>query len=458
MDMVFLPYSWQAHDLTFSISSDQAERRLSDMSDLHRIWASEFGNPFEVAARVLVMIAAGYGIWAYSGWWSGPIWVLGYLAATMLIYFTLRPSNPDHPAAWAFGVGSFFLSTAVFISFPLYAIAMGDAVLQFCGAMGVITFCVFSLYREETPSILQPFDIALGWTAIFVVAATFIPDQTSFAAEAVMVLLCAVAGGYYTLALIVTRSTQAELRNTVQRHLTTREMEAVGRLSGGIAHDFNNILTVLQGSLELYHVVPPGPERDILVEEAHEASQRASTLVSQLLAFARRAPLDPRALEATKLLSEIAGQSRALLPDGVSLEIRTLQHSAYVLADPDGIRAALMNLLRNALDAIGSRGTVTLAVDLCKGSAQVANCIPANDPAGAHLRFSVADDGPGMTPEVQGRALEPFFTTKPVGKGSGLGLSMVLGFAAQSGGALQIQSSDDGTIVSIHMPIADAHP
>ncbi len=440
--------------MTLTFPSNQTNRRGPDMSGLHRLWVSEFGNRQEVVVRILVMIAAGFGVWVHSGWLMAPIWVLAYLAGTALTYIALRPRNPDHPATRALGIGSFFLSTAVFVSLPLYAIAMGDPVLQFCGAMGIVTLCVFNLFREETPAILLPFDVAIGWTAIGIIAATFIPGQSSFVAEAIMVLLCLVAGGYYTLALIETRATQARLREAARRKQAEREMEAIGRLSGGIAHDFNNILTVLQGCLELYHVVPQGKERDILVDEAQDASKRASALVSQLLAFAQRAPLDPIALDVGDCMAGLAALSRELLPVGVALETRVPPDPVAVMADADGLRTAILNLVRNARDAVGSRGAVILAVDMCKGPADKATCIPESNPGDAHLRFSVADDGPGMTSEASRRALEPFFSTRPVGKGSGLGLSMAKGFAEQSGGALRLQTSENGTIVSLHLPIA----
>ncbi len=440
--------------LTQSRSVAKNDRLLSDMSDLELLWLSTFGNPYEVAARILAIAAGGIGIWFYDGLIIGPIWCAAYLLALAVSFYVLRPADPTRPSALIAGVASHLLIAGVFAALPLYLITTDDRVLEFCGALALISLGAFNLLREEPPAIIQPIDIAIGWLAVAIAGATHIPGHTSVAAQLVMGVLCLALGGYYTLALITKRTVQCELRRAARQKRDSNEMEAVGRLAGGIAHDFNNILTVLQGSLELYHVVPQGPERDSLIEEARDAGRRATALVSHLLAFARRAPLDPRALEVGSVIAEAARHARALAPPGVAIDLREPPIPVHVMADADALHAALLSLLRNAGEAVGGLGTITLAVDLVQGPAEEANSAPAANPHEAHLRFSVADDGPGMDAEVAVRALEPFFTTKPVGKGAGMGLPMAKGFAEQSGGALRMHTSANGTTVSLHLPIA----
>ncbi len=435
-------------------SDEVAEHRLAEMSDMDRLWWSQFGNPVELACRVSSIIVVGLLVWLYDGRPLGPIWVLSYLIPLAICYAALRPVGPKTPMAGPVGLASYVTMAVAYASLPIYLLTSPDPVLVFSGSFGVIILGAFTLMREEPPAIVPPIDIAIGWVAIAVVAATQIPAAGSVVAQIVMGLLCIVAGGYYTRALISVREARVDLRKAAQRAQRDKQMEAIGKLSGGIAHDFNNILTALKGSLELYHEVPAGPERDALVDEANKAGARASFVVAQLLAFARRAPISPRPLSVDTVIDDAVVAARRGLPDAIPVETRQPEQPLHVMADQDGLQAALLALIQNAQDAMGPSGTLVLAADLSHGPAPDACCTIVDDPTGAHLSFSVADDGPGMTPAALERATEPFFTTKMVGKGSGLGLSMAAGFAEQSGGVLRIKSSERGTIVSLHLPIA----
>lgn len=435
-------------------SNDLTSRRLSDMSDIDRMWLAEFGQPVEVVVRIVAIAVAGVGLWAYNGWLAGPIWAASYLSLLALCYFTLRPENPFNPVQWAIGLASESALSITFAALPIFVLASDDPVLLLCGALSMVTLAIFTLMREEPPAIIQPVDIAIMWAAILVVWIGHVAGHATLGGQAIMTLTCVVGGGYYTSALISSRTMKESLRHGAQKLQNEQKLAAIGDLSGGIAHDFNNILTVLQGSLELYHEVPAGPEREALVSDARTASARATGLVAQLLAFARRAPLDPRAHSAGPAVDTLAKTARGMLDDHVVLDTRTMADPVMVMADPDGLQAALLNLVLNAQEALDRSGSINVAVDLCLGPATEARSAPAETTIGAHLRFSVADDGPGLAPEVLVKALDPFFTTKPAGKGSGMGLPMALGFAEQSGGALRIKTSDDGTTVALHLPIA----
>ena len=440
--------------MTLIQSNTRAEYNLSDMSDLHRLWWAEFGDTYEVVARLVAIVAAATCLWLYNGWVLGLVWALCYIAVLGVAYSALRSADPSRPSAWVIGIGSFITSALIFISLPLYLVTSSDVVLAFCGAFGLIGLGLFTLFRKDTPAIIQPFDIAMGWITVGVVAITYVPGQASWAAQGIMIFLCLVVGGYFTHTLISSRTARVELRQAALRQQDVEKREAVSRISGGFAHDFNNILTVLQGSLELYQVAHDGPERDALVNDARIAGARATGLVSQLLAFSRRAPLEARAHEAGIVIHELASLARRRLPESIQINTRVVTEAVNVLADPDGLQSALLNLLMNAKDAIDGRGVITVAVDLVHGPAIGAGTAPVDDPVGGHLMFSVADDGPGIPPAVLARATEPFFTTKTAGKGSGLGLAIALGFAEQSGGTFHIKTSDSGTIAALHLPIA----
>lgn len=434
---------------------DTIEEAARGDADLDRLWETEFGATDELVIRFIGICAGGLALFFYNGSWLGPIWALVYFVGLTVNYMLLRPRADGAPRARTACYATFCFSICAYLSLPIYVMVTGDALMIFCGVVALIAYAVFTLYRPAPPGFLAHLDIAIAWILAGVAAVTFLPVATSLLPQAIMVFLCAVLAVYYSMSVLQTRAARAELRRAAERSLEAQKMEAIGRLSGGIAHDFNNILTVLQGSLELYHEVPEGPEQDALVDEARAAGVRATALVSQLLAFARRAPLEARAHDANAVVDELCALARRVLPVSIQLDHRMAELPAHVLADKNGLHSALLNLILNANDAMEGRGSITLAVDMLSGPAFEASASPALRPVGAHLCFSVADDGPGMSTDVEKRAVEPFFTTKAVGKGSGLGLSMAMGFAEQSGGALRIKTSPEGTTVAVHLPMCD---
>lgn len=439
--------------MAFVTTSAKADTQIGALSELEMLWETDFGDLREVALRIVGISAGGllYGI--YTDSLLGFAWAASYFVLLLASFIVLRHRRTPTPSRVAQGYVLFCLSVSIYLSLPIYAMISGDPLQIFCGSMALIAYAVFTLFRPEPPGVLQYIDLSVAWVIAGAAALAFIPVADSLQNKIFMGFFCAIMAIYYALSLVATRAARADLRQAAERSLEAQKMEAIGRLSGGIAHDFNNILTVMQGSLELYHEVPEGKERDALVEDARAAGLRATALVAQLLAFARRAPLDARALDAREIVDDLCNLSRRLLPVSVQLTHRVPDVPAFVMADGNGLHSALLNLILNANDAMEGRGAITIAVDLVEGPATAASTTPATQQKNAHLRFSVADDGPGMDPDVERHALEPFFTTKPVGKGSGLGLSMALGFAEQSGGALRIKTEPGNTTVALHLPL-----
>jgi PAS domain S-box-containing protein len=246
-------------------------------------------------------------------------------------------------------------------------------------------------------------------------------------------------------------------RGTERKLSQLQRLDAIGRLTGGIAHDFNNLLTVILGNAELLVQRLSGDARLRLVAElTRTAAERGADLTRQLLAFARRQPLDPRATDVHALLAGMHSLLRRTL--GEHIEIQR-QHGAGLWearVDPAQLESAILNLCINARDAMPDGGT--LCLDL--GNVDCDAAPPREDPdikAGKFLRVAVSDSGFGMDPETASRAFEPFFTTKELGKGSGLGLSMVFGFVKQSGGHVRLSSEPGrGTAVRLYLPRAEA--
>jgi PAS domain S-box-containing protein len=233
-------------------------------------------------------------------------------------------------------------------------------------------------------------------------------------------------------------------------------MASLGQLTGGIAHDFNNLLTVASVSLEMAaEAAREGEASPELIESARAALERGMRLTSQLLSYARKQPLRPQPLDLGRVLPALLDLMRRSLGERYTLTLEA-GSTAPVLADPAGLEAALMNLLVNARDAMPLGGPITVMTRrLSVGPGTVG--LAAELAPGDYAMIAISDRGTGMPPEVRARIFEPFFTTKPTGRGTGLGLSMVLGFAKQSGGHVAVYSEPgQGTTMQLFLPVAAA--
>jgi len=244
-------------------------------------------------------------------------------------------------------------------------------------------------------------------------------------------------------------------REAQQQTAQSQKMEAIGQLTAGLAHDFNNILQIIDGSLERIDSRRDQPAvLDRFLNAARTAAQRGASLTRQLLAFARRSRLEPKAVEVGALVNGFAELLDSTIGPGCTLQFNLQRRLPLVKADPVVLETALLNLLINARDAMGGEGEITVAVK----KVRVEDGARAGLAAGDYVSIEVIDDGPGMPPEVRARATEPFFTTKPTGKGTGLGLAMAHGFASQSGGVLEIDSeAGQGATVRILLPAVDSN-
>ncbi len=243
---------------------------------------------------------------------------------------------------------------------------------------------------------------------------------------------------------------------TEQQLQQAQKMETVGQLSGGIAHDFNNLLTVIIGNAEhLSEQLKARPDLRRFADDICQSGERGAELTQRLLAFSRRQLLQPQTVDCRGLLESMFKLLKRTLREDI--EIKTISGPGTILAFADRaqLESAVLNLALNAQDAMPAGGHLTLATELTMLDEEY-RAVHPEVASGAYTLIAIADDGAGMTPDVAQRAFEPFFTTKEVGKGSGLGLSMVYGFAKQSGGHVSIYSEKGlGTTVRIYLPRAD---
>ena len=260
----------------------------------------------------------------------------------------------------------------------------------------------------------------------------------------------------YAVARDVTgdKAAAERLKATEEALLQSQKMEAVGQLTGGIAHDFNNLLTGIVGSLDLMQTrLNQGRTDNVAryINAAMTSANRAAALTHRLLAFARRQPLVPKSVDANQLVVSLEDLLRRTIGETIDLKIAAADDLWITLCDPNQLEAALLNLAINARDAMPRGGRLTIAT-VNMAIAGITADTPALAP-GDYICIEVTDTGTGMSAEIAARAFDPFFTTKPIGQGTGLGLSMIYGFARQSNGHATIDSKiGHGTSVKIYLP------
>ncbi len=247
---------------------------------------------------------------------------------------------------------------------------------------------------------------------------------------------------------------QSELTVTQEALRQSQKMEAVGQLTGGLAHDFNNLLAGISGSLELMQIrLQQGRFKEVerYMAAAQGAAKRAAALTHRLLAFSRRQTLDPKPTNVNRLALDIQEMIQRTVGPEIQIEVVGAAGVWPALVDPPQLENALLNLCINARDAMPDGGSIV--IETANKWMDDRSARQHNMPEGQYLALSVTDTGTGMTPEVVARVFEPFFTTKPIGEGTGLGLSMIFGFAQQSGGQVRVYSEvDQGTTVTIYLP------
>jgi PAS domain S-box-containing protein len=275
-------------------------------------------------------------------------------------------------------------------------------------------------------------------------------DGSRFWARAQALPLGSEAGGPV---LVVLSDITAE-RAQAQALLEAQKLRSIGELTGGVAHDFNNLLTVIIGHAETILAQAQDPRA---VGEAAEATlrtaERAATLTQRMLAFARRQSLAPEKVDLRERLHRLQDALRRALPASIEIVERCEADLWPVLIDPAQLESAVLSLVANAREAMADNGRLVL--ELANRRIEPAFAVAADLRPGEFVQLTVADTGKGMAPEVARRAIEPFFTTKQAGQGSGLGLSMVYGFVKQSGGHVSLESEPGlGTTLRLYLPRA----
>ena len=248
----------------------------------------------------------------------------------------------------------------------------------------------------------------------------------------------------------------AERERTEARLVQAQKMESSGQLTGGIAHDFNNLLTAVIGSIDLLLRRTEDEKLSRLARNALKAAERGAELTGQLLSFSRRQRLSPLPVQANEIISGMGDLVSRTIGSHVRVETRLDPSLWHALADPTQLEVMILNLAINARDAMPSGGRLTIET---RNVSAVPPALVQELDHREYIAISVADTGTGMPADVMARAFEPFFTTKDPGKGTGLGLAQLYGFAHQSGGTARIESEEGkGTTVTIYLPRTEMKP
>jgi signal transduction histidine kinase/ActR/RegA family two-component response regulator len=326
------------------------------------------------------------------------------------------------------------------------------AVLPVAGGQFIITVASTDEFERAVPLTLPAVIGILGMLASCLLAALYVQQQRTVERVAAQVR---VATAELREANARLRD-EAEARSEAEAQLfQAQKMEAVGQLTGGMAHDFNNMLAVVIGSLDFARHTDDPKRLHRLIEQALKGAAKAAELTQRLLAFSRRQTLQPSVLDVNTLVAEMSELIRRSLGGAVQLRTEQAGNLWQAFADPAQLESAILNLAVNARDAMPGGGKLTIETHNCTLDDSYKARSPDVTP-GDYVLIAVSDTGVGMTPEVRARVLEPFFTTKEVGKGTGLGLPQVFGFAKQTGGHLAIYSEPGrGTTIKLYLPRHD---
>jgi PAS domain S-box-containing protein len=315
------------------------------------------------------------------------------------------------------------------------------------------------VHRESVPSTAERIARVEGGEQVPFKAERLVrPDGSTYSAE----LAAAPIGGGEAVAVVrdltERQRVEAERAALEERLRQSEKLEALGTLAGGVAHDFNNVLAAILGHADALaaELPPDAPGREDALQIA-TAARRAKGVVQQILAFARRRPLEARPVDVAGAIAEELALVRAALPAQVALAPRLDPAAGAVRADPTHLHQILLNLCANARDAMQDGGG-RLEVEVDRAEVPGTDGAPAGLARGRWVRLTVRDTGAGMDAATRQRAFEPYFTTKPVGAGSGLGLAVVHGTAVALGGAVSLESDPGrGTTVRVWLPwIAEA--
>lgn len=398
---------------------------------------SRSASRYDVRVRVGLLLISSLFLGLALELWPFAVWGFVFAAIDFCLCHLLR--RTQKPVS----TGRFLLLQTLATAGMLWIGAMAICVSYLDGGayvyiaqsfcIGAAIFCL-TCHVQFGLSAIADF-VVVVLTALGIMAVVFLNAETLFLGVA------AVVGGlsvlaYFYWALRRAIADRIALKDREEARVHDQKLKSLGQLTSGVAHDFNNLLTVIGGNVELAQLEATTREQEARLQDAQKGVARGAKMVSQLLAYSRKAPLNAKEVSSVDVLAEVDFMCGRVVPAGIAIEVDLFGPSANLIVDIGLLQTAILNLIINARDAVkDQRGTIWVYT---RGS-----------DAPQTLSIVVEDTGAGMDAVTMERATEPFFTTKPVGEGTGLGLSMVKGFVEQSGGHLELEHRPNGGLIAV---------
>ncbi len=435
-------------------ASDAISRRRWE--EIYSIRLAELGPLFDVGLRYTLIVACTIPLCLATGTWLYLAWAMAYLTCnTCYLILLHRLTPPVSALEYNTFLALNLTGNVLFASLPLYLwyVETGFAIrtMAVCALVGHI---MFNLTRRKIVSFTAYVDMVIIVITILAMAAQVMWFITGGAERALVFIGAFAVASYYIQAHLGSIREHADLLRVRREAIAAQRDNATGQLTAGIAHDFNNILTAVQGNIQLAELSTSSAETKELLTEALNSTTRASNIVAQLTAYVGKSQLSAKQLQVRDVFDGIEAQLKAVLPPSVHFTLRQPSADLCVQADQSKLETALINLAENSAEALRITGG---RISLSAMAAEPAECVHHGlDGNRSYAVFRMRDNGPGMDPVLLARATEPFFSTKPKATGSGLGLSMVKGFAKQSNGVLALKNHPEGGFeASLILPICE---
>ncbi len=427
---------------------DAHERRAPKDTGAHawivlsELRASDLASPVEVIGRYAVVSLSAATLFAVTWNWVFLFWLAAYALSTGVFYGLLLNIRPENAQTHMVPMILLAMVTSVvFTSMPLW-LWLSDEIASFkaLAVFAIVGLAMFNIHRHHRWSAIAIWDCIWTILSAAIITALYLPDLPNITHYSVVLVGFVASATYFVLSLHNTIRDRTQLRASQTRAVVEQKAHTTHQLTAGIAHDFNNTLTAIQGHIELAEITDDPLERQDLLAQAKLSTKRAGKVVTQMRAYAGKSRLKIENVRLAEYLDVFKNEIETSTSWALQLDVTVPQNDLSIDVDKSLLHCALKHLVCNAHEAMAhSDGNIALNVKTTRlGSPKAHKKGNATDVE--YVQFDIRDAGPGIEETIMHKVMDPFFTTKAPGRAAGLGLSMVKGFAKQSGGFLELHN------------------